>query len=541
MTDLPDDQRLLLDGLMSKLDGVADPAALQRFMGEILRTLLRRQGDSEFLATIQDAFTTGMAGLTWEEQKALARQVILVVIEIRPEIARAWQALHAEAKAAPTHRRAADLDPSPPPPEPEPQISLTEPYVHAAAAEKLGEYMADILMRRLALLRVKPPAPPSIAYSHDAPFFLFAAPFPEILRAFVVGPLLNHCRIGLERRIYRHVEQPMLNDGEAWKAFMAEKRDEVWKVLISSLTKLAAAHKVAEAKLVTAASAQNKPPEYKMVEIPVTQPRLYSILGVQFALGESTSMKRMRVKVPPSHELEPGEQTALDLIGKLHRTASHAGLQLPPSVDFQFLRTLLDFNVRLFMQSRDELMGLAGHKETSTKFLTDRFKAVDETLSHTLADILAMMLFTQHGDARFGLTEFYGICVGSARDKTAVDQKRPFVMQEIRRRPRELALQLREALRRRLHVDVVLAAADMLIQCWTVLGKQRFNTELDAGLAVIGAFPMTFSGDPEEASFMAIGQIMREVLTSDEPQRADCLIRISQTYDRIGRKAAVVA
>lgn len=541
MTDLPDDQRLLLDGLMTKLEGVADPAALQRFMGEILRTLLRRQGDAEFLTTIQDAFTTGMAGLTWIEQKALAREVIRVVINKRPEIASAWQALHAEAKAAPVHRRAADTEPPPPPPPPEPDLALTEPYVHAAAAEKLGDYVADVLLRRLALLRVKPPAPPSIAYSHDQPFFLFAAPFPDILRAFVVGPLLKHCRVGLERRVYRHVDQTILNDGEAWKAFMVEKRDEIWKVLISSLSKLAAAHKVAEAKLVTAASAKDKPPEYKMVEVPVTQPRLYSILGVQFTLGQTTSIKRMRVKVPPSHELEPGEQTALDLIGQLHRAASHAGLQLPPSVDFQFLRTLLDFNVRLFMQSRDELMGLAGHKETSTKFLTDRFKAVDETFSHTLADILAMMLFTQHGDARFGLAEFYGICVGSARDKTAVDLKRPFVMQEVRRRPRELALQLREALRRRLHVDVVLASADMLIQCWTVLGKQRFNTELDAGLAVIGAFPMTFDGDPEMAAFIAIGQILREVLTSDVPQRADCLIRISEAYDRIGRKTAGVA
>ena len=52
---------------------------------------------------------------------------------------------------------------------------------------------------------------------------------------------------------------------------------------------------------------------------------------------------------------------------------------------------------------------------------------------------------------------------------------------------------------------------------------------------------MTFGNDSEMASFVSIGQIVREVLTSDEPQRADCLIRISQAYDRIGRKAAVVA
>ena len=275
--------------------------------------------------------------------------------------------------------------------------------------------------------------------------------------------------------------------------------------------------------------------------MPVSRPRLYSILGVEFALGQVNSVKRVRVKVPSPYRLDPSEQEALELIAQLHRSASHAGLNLPASVDFQFLRTLLDFNVRLFMQSRDELMGLAGHAETSAKFLTDRFKAVDETLSHILADILAMMLFTQHGDARFGLAEFYGTCVGASREQSALNQTRPFVTQELRRRPRELAFQLREALRRRLHVDVVLAAVDMLILCWQVMGRNRFNAELDAGLAVIGAFPMTFAGDSEEASFVAIGEMVRDVLTSEAPERSACLMQIGQAYDRIGRKAAALA
>ncbi len=541
MATLPDDQRLLLDGLMVKLDGVGDPAALLRFMAEVLRTLLRRQGDAEFLATIQDAFTTGIAGLSWDEQKSLAREVIRVVIAKRPEIALAWQAMHAEAKTGtPVHRRAADVEAKPVVAAPEPAPAAPA-YEFAAAEARLGEYIADILLRRLALLRVKPPGPPSIAYSHTQPFFLFAATFPEILRDFVVGPLLQHCRLGFERRIYRHVEPILLTDADAWKAFMADKRDAVWKILISSLTKLAAAHKTGEAKVLAASVEGPGEAEYKMVEIPVTRPRLYAILGVQFSLGEVTSMKQVRVKVPSPHLLEPSEHQALDLVAQLQHAASHVGLNLPASVDFQFLRTLLDFNVRLFMQSRDELMGLAGHAETSAKFLTDRFKAVDETLSHVLADILAMMLFTQHGDDRFGLAEFYGICVGASRDKTALNHTRPFATHELKRRPRELAFQLREALRRRLHVDVVLAAVDMLIVCWQVMGKNRFNTELDAGLAVIGAFPMIFAGDPEEASFVAIGQMVRDVLTSEIPERSACLMQISQAYDRIGRKSTALA
>ena len=87
-------------------------------------------------------------------------------------------------------------------------------------------------------------------------------------------------------------------------------------------------------------------------------------------------------------------------------------------------------------------------------------------------------------------------------------------------------------------MDVVLTAVDMLLQCWQVMGRLRFNAEMDAGLAVISAFPMTFAGDPEEAAFIAISRLIRDVLGAEIPDRAACLTQVSEIYDRIGRKAA---
>lgn len=549
MTELPADQRLLLDEILAKLKQVPDQPGLIRFMSQVLRSLLRRQGDSEFLATIQDAYSAGIAGLDWDEQRALATEVIRVVIDKRPEIARAWQATQAAAAAssapaapAPVQaplRRAADAAPPPPPPA-APPAPAGPAYEFAAIEQRLGEYVSDILLRRLELLRVKPAEPPSIAYCFTQPFFLFGPSLPAVLRDFLIGPLLQNCRANLEKRVYRGADAAALASDEAWKVFMAERRDTVWKVLLPRLSKLATAQKTGEAKLASAKLGISATQQYKVVEMPVTRPRMYSILGVEFALGAVTSTKRVRIKVPPAHELEPHEQEALDLIAMLRGRAAHAGIDLPAAVDFHFLRTLLEFNVRPFMAARDELMGLAGHVETNPTFLIERFKAVDETFNTILADILAMMLFTQHGDSRFGLAEFYSVCVGSARDHGAVGQNRPFVTTEIARRPRELAFQLREVLRRRLHIDVVLGAVEKLMECWRVLGRKRFGAELDAAQTVIGAFPMVFAGDSEEATFTNIAQMVQAAVELDGPEARAVLVKIAQTYDHIGRKATAI-
>lgn len=46
--DLPLDQHLLYQDLTAKLDRLGGPDQLIAYMGQVLRTLLRRQGDAEF-------------------------------------------------------------------------------------------------------------------------------------------------------------------------------------------------------------------------------------------------------------------------------------------------------------------------------------------------------------------------------------------------------------------------------------------------------------------------------------------------------------
>jgi len=548
MPELPVDQKLLLDGLLGRLALVTDRAELVRFVSEVLRTLLRRQGDGEFRAAIEQAFVDGLVVHTFEEAHTLAAEVIRVVITKRPEIALAWQAAQAAAGTPPaaaavpagSGRRESDRAEAAAPPGAQAAAPAAAPaaeaaYEFAAAEEALGAYLATLVQRRLDLLRVPPARVPSIAYRHGAPFFLFAPAFPAVLGGFVAGPLTRHCRIGLERRVYRSCPSPLPADAEAWAAHLGDRHETVWAVLLTGLGKLAAAHKTAEAKQIAAAREPGAVQTHKVVEVPVTRPRVYSILGVDFTLGQETVMRRVRVKVPPPYRLDESEHTALAVVDDLRRRARRAGIDLPDCADFQFLRTVLEFNPRLFVPARDEMMGLAAHPETNPRFLLERFKAIDETFSSILADLLAMMIFTRHGDGRFGFAEFYALCVGTGRERSASEVSRPFVALEVARRPRDMVEQWREILRRRLPAPTMLAALDKLLECWAVVGRRRFERETDAALALIDAFPDLFAEDPGRDTLAEIGRIVAGGLRTGATERGVLLQVVGGLYEPLVR------
>ncbi|KIL97930.1 hypothetical protein CCC_00991 [Paramagnetospirillum magnetotacticum MS-1] len=547
---LPADQRLLLDDVLSRLAKVEDSPGLLRFMAGMLKTLLRRQGDAQFLATIQDAFAAGLPGLDFTGQKELAAEVLQVVITKRPEIALAWQKIHGAPPrpapvqapvpepAAPPHRRAADLPMEMPPPLP----PEADDYAFAEAEAFIATQMGEALDKRLALMRVPLPAIPSVAWCLDQPFFLFVPQFAAIAKAFITGPILRRCRDGLEKRVLSRVDYEILTKPDRQAAFWGDVRELVLKAVDESLTKLATHLKTAEAKQAAIARTGNEGKEgFKLVNKAVTKPRNYNILGVEFALGQVTTTEQVKVKVPPPYKLEPNEIEAQELMGKFRTGAAHAGVKLPDSADFQFLRTLLNFNTRLFIQSRDELIGLAAHEDTTAGFLSERLRAADKSFTNYLTDVLVMMMFTRCGDTSFRLAQFHAVCVGSARDKSAMVAMRPFIPAELARRPHELAVQVREALRRRLHLDAVLGSVERLLDCYKVMGRNLFGHELEEARAVIAAFPMVFAADGEVAAYSTIAKLILATISGEQPDRSICLMRVGQAYDRIGRKAAATA
>lgn len=528
------EQRPLYDELVDRIPTRGNAEVLAHYVGVVLHTLLRRQGDAQFLAAVVDAFTEGLAGRSWAQQRDLAAEVIGVVLEKRPEIARAWQAAHPAQPVLPQRRRAADLleaaaaaaPPAPP------------PYEFADCEAVVAAYLAEVLEQRIAVFQVPAPEMPSVAFCHDRPFFLFAPEFAEVVKAFTGGPLLEHCRIGLERRVYRHIGPEVLADRQACRALLDSKRPEVWKIVTERLAKLAAGQKNAEAKLAQAAAGRSFGPGFREVEVPETRPRLFNVLGVKFQLGHVTSMRRVRVKQRPAEELDQGEREALGLLARLRCMAIEHGLELPPAADFQVLRTLLEFDAKRFQQAAREFSALAAHPETSRKYLFERLAYVDQTFSSHLSDILVVMLFREHGDRGFGFDALYDMCVGTAKDQSALANKRPFVLMEVARRPRDLAFQLREVLRRRMDDGAVIAATKALCGAFARMSRSRFAHELEAAEAVVAAFPLAFTGDPDEPALTAIGHLLYVAMTAETIDVAQCVVNVSGAYRRVGRRKA---
>ncbi|MBC7905891.1 MAG: hypothetical protein H7Y60_03975 [Rhodospirillaceae bacterium] len=535
--DLPADQRLLYRDLTAKLDAQADEAQLIRFMGGVLHSLLRRKGDAEFLKAVQDSFTTGLTGRSWHDQITLAREVIGLVVTKRPEVAVAWQTLnHQEPR--PYQRRAADqgdasvasdLDDLP-------DFSLapdeTDEVVPGARPEELvADYVASVLERRLALF----PAPvlrlPSPVYSHEQPFFLFSPQFFDLAQRFVSRVLLGLMRPDLDRVLYHHMDAALLADEDKLKAFLAERRPDLWAVVLARLGRLAGDLRSVQSKL-AAGHAGDDDSEFQMVEVPVTQPRVFRVLGVAFTMGSRTDVKYMKVRVNPSSKPDNDEMLALDVITQLRDMAARVGLELPETCDFAFLRTLLDFDAARYANDLAEMQALAANKDTPRETLLARLNKLDEVYPAEMTDALALTLFYNGSDGAFGFAELYDL--GLEWSRTA---HRPFLLAEIARRPRDLAFQIRDCLRNRVDRNGMGLSVVMLFEVWRVMDRARFKAEMDAALTVFSAFPVAFAGDRDEKVFTEIGAVLFKTLSTEPLEAANTIETVIRLYTPVAERA----
>jgi len=520
--ELPVDQHLLYSDLTAKLDKLGNQDQLIAYMGQVLRTLLRRQGDSEFRVAIQDSFISGLMGRDWDDQLALAREVILIVIAKRPEIALAWQ--RQQGGDDNPHRRAADRGEAPkvvadpdlpdldligaPPPRPTPP---KPPYSFSAAEDKVTEHVIETLTRRLSLFRLPTSAFPSIAYVHEQEFFLFSPIFARVAGEFMAQVILPSCRDSLERRVYKAMSKVAATRPDMG---LSEVKSDMWAVVVERLGKLGGRLNGARSKLAMPADAGE--PKFQEVEVPVDRPRVFRVLGVGFRMGTRTELKRVKVKVKSAKELDQYEIEALNLMSQLRDRAAEAGLDLPQSCDFEFLAALFMVDGRRLAQTVKELLALAEHKETSRAYLMERLGAVDETFANTLSDAIALLLFHGAVGGPFGFAELYETAIGTARDQAVRAMQRPFLTAELARRPRELAFQVREVMRKRLDEMRMTTALAALFNVWNTLPQAQFPQSREAALTVFRAFPIAFAGDADETALSAIGQQLCAILAAEK-------------------------
>ena len=145
-----------------------------------------------------------------------------------------------------------------------------------------------------------------------------------------------------------------------------------------------------------------------------------------------------------------------------------------------------------------------------------------------IADALAVTLFAHGVDGGFGFEELVRL---AARWEGAAAH--PFLAAEIIRRPRDLAFQVRDALRRRLDRNNMGMTVVMLFEVWRVLSSSPHQAALCSALTVFSAFPIAFAGDPAEAVFSDIGNVLSKGLTAPELDAAGAIEAVMRLYGTI--------
>lgn len=521
--ELPADQNQLYNDLCAKLDQQQGEAQLIHFMAGVLGSLLRRKGDAEFLRAVQDAFTAGLVELPPTQQRDLARQVIGTVIAKRPEVALAWQRISGE-EPHPNARRAVDAAMAE---DDLPEISLSldedEPPPADSFAAFQAAVVADVagaLARRLALFSLPAQRFPSPTYVHEQPFFLLTDAFAGVARDFLAEVLLPLWHDQLQALYQR------LGGGTAARA-VADGRAELWALLAERLARLADLSADAKSKLDAAHAAAEAGPDFQMVEVPVSRKRTLSVLGVKFSLGTSTEMTMRKVPVQVSGKPSPDEMLALDLVTRLHDMTAAIGLDLPDLADLGLVHDLLTFDAERLSHDLPGLLALAGDAEAEAEAVLDGIEAAVAGHPPVVADALVVTLFAHGVDGGFGFEEMVRLA-----DRWAAGDH-PFLATEIARRPRDLAFQVRDALRRHLDRNNMGLSVVMLFEVWRVLAASRHRAALDAAVTVFSAFPIAFAGDPAEATFSDIGATLAKALAAPHLDAAGTIEMVMRLYGNV--------
>lgn len=524
---IPAEHTDLFNSLCERLEQIHTEISLAGFMGTALKSLLRRQGDVPFLEAIRDAYVARAAGSPLPDQRLLARNILQIVLQLRPEIAKAWQDAQQKSEAAPKwtqpDRRTAAVDHKRPAPTHKNKLPLQ-------AESIVADFMRTAIERRLACFNLTQPEIPSAAYYHEHPFFLFDRKFHKVLSKFVTEILMPLCQPVLSRTVYTELNAHLDEAVDVQNQYLLKKRPEIEKALIQRLSALAVLQTAAENIIHQAEQSDGSGPLWKTIKVPQSRPRAMSILGVKFAIGKETVTRTITIRADGGRDLTAEEMQALTLYTQFSDMAASEGIELPAGCDFKFLCVLLDFDQIKFSQSSKLISELAGHNLTSSDFLINKLRREERIQTNGLADVLLLSLFNDASERGFGIADLHRFCIETSREPADLLKKRPFLYWEVARRPFELAFQIRHIMQKRLPVNTLEVAIRMLFTAWRILARSLFAKEMDIALGVISSFPIIFAGESNEAFFTKMAEDLVHVLKAVEPDYERAMLTITTTY-----------
>jgi hypothetical protein len=273
-------------------------------------------------------------------------------------------------------------------------------------------------------------------------------------------------------------------------------------------------------------------PLWREIDVPQSRKRAISVLGLNLTLGTVTETRKIKVRADGSRDLSAEEVEALTIYTHFCDMVAQEGIALPSICDFNFLHQLMTFDLLKFAANRKRLIALGRQSHTNPIFLREQILQAEAALPPGFADILLLTLFDELCDRSFSLDELHRFCIESSRDPVLLAKKRPFLYWEAARRPRELAIQFRDAMHRRASVSIIDTTLTMFFVVWRGFSRDIFANGLDIALGVFSGFSVVFAGDRHEKEFSEIGSRIVEVLSAEKPNYESCVLWVTTTYGK---------
>ena len=497
-------------------------AGLIKLVGESVDELLRRKSDLRFAEVIKDEYVTNILGCDIAGQRQHAIEAIHIVIKLRPEIAAAWHEWRKQNQIKDfdewlkdDRRQAVEKAKF--------KLNKKTLRVNSLTKEDLAIVIQIrvVLEEKLELFNVKSHPIPSMAYNSEYDFLLTNAPVRDLLLNFVTDGLMVACGSRLDKHIYR----PLMDKGVDRDGFVKSKIAVILQILTQKLVET-------NQTLLGREQRDAEGAHFKVVRKKVVRPKMHSVLGVSFAMGSETVIKRVKVPISRDDSLTEQDREALSLQEVFESLHADIPFPAPAELDLSFVQLLLEFDTAKVQRWAKEIDGLARNSKTSPAFLSERIGQMRAELGTCLTELVMLKIFYASQQLGIGLKHLHQMCLNESTVVETYQKSYPITHWELSRRPRELAVQFRESIRNKMSINNVEACLAYLF------GFQvEFGTEYAAGLdeagAILANFGMVFGHDPYVEKLTEIGSIAAAALRAGPAGHDQALKKAVKIYGEL--------
>ncbi len=522
MIILEQDKTLLQD-YVQKIETIIGKDALTKLVCESIDSLLRRQSDLPFAETIKDEYLTRIIDCAVDELKTIAVDTVTTVIGVRPEIAAAWQEwkknndLTNWANWKGDEHRHTAVQKADPKSATSLRLSELDDYEKA-----LHSHVRTVLSSKASLFNAKSHPIPSMAYCQTDGFFLAHQAVQDLLVKVITDGVMVLCANALIKDVLR----PMRDTGGNMEQFLQTKSAAILKILAQQMTAV-------NQTLHTRSQLDALGPQFKVVEKQVARQKKRSIFGVSFATGTKNVVKQVKVAIDRDSVLTQEDREAIALQDVFDALVADLPISVQVEFNLMFVQHFLDLDTGKYDKWSKEITSLVGNAKTNKGFLEERLIQVKQQLNPVITESLLLKLFFTNPERGFRIEHLYGLCLMESSKIEIYGEVFPFIRAELTRRPKELAIQFREALKTRLSVNTVETCLTNLLTLRNTL-LAEYNESFDEASAILKGFNLVLSRDANVEMLAKLGTLAAEALAATTAQaRSDAVRKVVRLYNMI--------